>query len=204
MQRIFWKRSIFTILFFLFFLFSYAQRQSVNTFLAKLKEHAQEDTVKVNLLQELSFYYHTICPDSTIYYGRLSLELSKQLNYTLGIANSYKHLAIGEYVLGNRSEALLHNQSAAAMYREKNDENGLAAIYNNMAIILHNEGKYELAKAYYDSSLVIRIRTNHLSGIADSYNNLGNLYTDQDKYSEALDYLFKALRIREKLVIMAQ
>jgi signal transduction histidine kinase len=190
---------VLTFLFLLSFGLSYAQRQEVNSLLLKIKGHPQEDTVRVNLLSQLSFNYHTIWPDSTIYYGLLSLELSKKIGYSFGIASAYKHLAIGEYVLGNRNEALLYSQNAVAMFRESNDEGGLAAIFNNMAIIFHNEGKHEMAKAYYDSSLVLRIKTNHLVGMADSYNNLGNLCTDQDRYSEALDYLFKALRLREKI-----
>ncbi|MEN9457721.1 MAG: hypothetical protein RL135_290, partial [Bacteroidota bacterium] len=194
-----WKHRLLTFLFLLSFGHTYAQRQEVNRLLIRINEHPKEDTTRVNLLSELSFNYHTIWPDSTIYYGILSLELSKKIGYSYGIASSYKHLAIGEYVLGNRSAALLYNQSAAAMFRERNDESGLAAIFNNIAVIFHNEGKHEMAKAYYDSSLVLRTKNNQMVGMADSYNNLGNLFTDQDRYPEALDFLFKALRLREKI-----
>lgn len=199
MQTKYWRPWGLTFLFLLSFGLSYAQRQEVNNLLLKIKGHPQEDSVRVNLLSELSFNYHTIWPDSTLYYGLLSLELSKKIGYSYGIASAYKHLAIGEYVLGNRNEALLYSKNAAAMFRERNDESGLAAIFNNMAMIFHNEGKHEMAKAYYDSSLALRTKNNQLVGMADTYNNLGNLCTDQDRYSEALDYLFKSLRLREKI-----
>jgi signal transduction histidine kinase len=177
----------------------FAQQQAVDSLSTAIRKYPQEDTVKVNMISDLAYLYHTIYPDSTAILSKQAYLLAKKLNYEKGVANALKHWAIGSYLTSNSELALNQTKEALAIYRKLNDKSGAAAVLNNIAIINHNEGKLDEALEYYNQSLTIRLEINNLEGIAGCYNNIGNVYTDKGDYSEALFYLFRALTIREKM-----
>ncbi|MCF8427045.1 MAG: tetratricopeptide repeat-containing sensor histidine kinase [Bacteroidia bacterium] len=166
---------------------------------AKIKNHTTEDTTLANLLSELSFTYHTISPDSTQFYASKSLVLSKKINYVLGEANSYKHLAIAAYIFGENKKAIFLNSKALTIYRNIGERKGEGAVLNNLGMIYHNEGKFDLGLSYYERSLKIRLEINDKVGIAGSYNNIANCYTDKGNYALAIQRLYDGLLIRESL-----
>jgi signal transduction histidine kinase len=179
--------------------FSFSQVVKIRELKAKIKSHTTEDTTLANLLSELSFTYHTISPDSTQFYASKSLALSKKLNYVLGEANSYKHLAIAAYIFGDNKKAIYLNSKALNIYRNLVERKGEAAILNNLGMIYHNEGKFDLGLDYYARSLKIRLEINDKVGIAGSYNNMANCYTDKGNYALAIQRLYDGLLIRESL-----
>lgn len=60
-----------------------------------------DDTNKVNLLNEISFGYYIIFPETGLEYAKQALELSKKLNWKLGQAYSYNSLMQNYWAVGD-------------------------------------------------------------------------------------------------------
>jgi signal transduction histidine kinase/tetratricopeptide (TPR) repeat protein len=193
------KKTIFLVLFTFSFHWILAQQSRINELNKLLLKLKSEDTLRVQILSELSFLYRTTNPDSTIILAQQTYDLSQKLGYIKGKATALKDLAIGNYVVGNYAKATQLNSLALKLHRQLNDKKGEAAVLNNMAIVFQNEGKFSLALSYYKQSLQLRESVNDQKGIADCLNNMGNIYTDIGNYATSLENLFKSLIIRENI-----
>jgi signal transduction histidine kinase len=190
--------SVFLIVLF-FSLKASGQTKQINEIHRKLKQSNLPDTAKINLLNELAFVHRNYYPDSTILLANKALQLSQELGYGKGIADAYKQLAIGNFIITNLPKAKEFNRSALDAYKKNGDKKGEGAVLNNMAMIYHNEGKLDQAIQYYQLSLSLRKEVNDQKGIGDSYNNIGNTYADKGNYKEAIEHYFRSLTIRENL-----
>jgi signal transduction histidine kinase len=176
-----------------------AQQQDLDSIYTRLKQHPQEDTIRVQILADLAYTYHTISPDSTTLIAKRAYEMANKLNYERGLADAHKLWAIGSYLIAEYNEAISHNEQALTIYRKLGEQKGAGAVLNNIAIIRHNQGDFRTALDYYNQSLEIRIAINDLRGIAACYNNIGNTYSDLGQYGDALFYIFRGLYIRERI-----
>ncbi len=190
-----------TIVFGLFILpfQAFAQQSEVEKISRELSSLKNQDTIRVNILNELAYRYHQIRPDSTVILSKEAYYLAKKLNYKEGIAHALNFWAIGSYMYSFSNEAIGKCREALAIFREIKDIKGEGAVLNNIAMIFHNQGDFKSALMYYELSLKKRIIVNDSAGVAASYNNIGNIYTDLGKYSTSLEYLLKGLTIREQL-----
>ncbi len=185
---------------FLFSQTAWGQKNEIKALKQKLNAMISNDTAKVKLLNDLSYSYYNVNSDSMLAYARKALELSRLLNNSLQIANSYRNLGIGSYLRGEHNNALYYSRKALAIYKGLNEKFGEANTCNNIAIFYHNVGKYDLALRYYNFSFALRKQLNDVRGIADSYNNIGNTYTDQGNYLDALKMHYEGLKIRESII----
>lgn len=199
-HKIAFTQKFLLILFFLgSFQSAFAQQQTIDSLLGELKKHPKIDTIRINLLSDLAYDYHTILPDSTILLSEQAYTLSEKIGYQRGIAKALKYWAMGSYLVSRYDEAIQKNKESLAIYEKIGDLKGCASVLNNIAIIKHNQGELDEALTFYSKSLEIRKKVNDQIGIAASYNNIGNTYSDKGNFSEGLSYLFKGLRVREKI-----
>jgi signal transduction histidine kinase len=177
----------------------HAQRREIDSFATLLRNHPENDSIRVFLLSELAFKYHQVHPDSTKYLAKEAYRLAIKLNYEKGKADAMKHLAIGSYLSGDFDSAVYYNKQSLLIYEKIGEKRGKGAVLNNIAMVLHDQGFYGPALTYYRQSLKLRLENKDDNGIAGCYNNIGNVYSDMGNYSEALHNLYKALQIREKM-----
>ena len=129
--------SVFLIVLF-FSLNVLGQNKQINEIHYKLKQSNLPDTAKINLLNELAFVQRNYYPDSTILLANKALQLSQELGYGKGIADAYKQLAIGNFIITNLPKAKEFNRSALDAYKKNGDKKGEAAVLNNIAMIYHH------------------------------------------------------------------
>ncbi|MDP3928000.1 MAG: tetratricopeptide repeat-containing sensor histidine kinase [Bacteroidota bacterium] len=177
----------------------YAQESKIREAEKDLIIHTAEDSKRVDIYNKLSFYFHTVDADSTLFFANKALILSTKLGYKKGIADAYKHGAIGHYVKSEGDTAIKLNNLALKMYETLGDKKGEGAVINNIAIIYHNIGKYDEAIEMHQKGLEIRKMIGDSFGIAGSYNNIANCYTDKGDYVKSLQNLFNGLLIREQM-----
>lgn len=201
-NRIFYYKS-FLYLFLIKLCFGLAttnaQQVKINATYKKLSTNNLQNEKLIDLYNELSFFFHTVNADSTLYYSSKALQLSNKLNYQKGIADAYKHMAIAHYVRSEGDTAIKLNQLALNMYQKMGELKGQGAVLNNIAIIYHHIGKYDEAIKTHQKALEIRLSINDSFGIAGSYNNIANCLTDKGDYVNSLQNLFEGLYIREKM-----
>ncbi len=89
---------------------------------------AQDDTVKVKLLLQLSGYYLDSAPEEAKHYGINALELAQRLKYSHGTALALKNIGAAYYFLGNTPATLDYYGQALQLYDSIGDLVGKAKI----------------------------------------------------------------------------
>lgn len=181
-----------------FSVFAYAQKYQIDSLKAVIADYKAIDTNYINAINKLSYSYHTINPDSSIFLGKKALELSIKLHYNKGKALAYRFIGLGYNSQSKYGDALNYTfKSIKSASEFKSIE--LAAAYNNAGLIYENIGNYKSASYYYKLAISTYGKYMDCKGYANSLNNLANVYTNQGNFSEALKNHLQALIIREKL-----
>lgn len=198
---IFKLKSLCVCLFFVLMLTQHihAQRHRIDSLLAELKHHPQNDTTKVKILFHLAYQYNNVYPDSTVLLSKQAYILASKLHYEFGQSKSLMYWAIGSFINSNVELAIAQSKEALIICERINDQKGISDIYNNLANMYVDQGDYKTGLSYYLKSLKIRLETNDKRGAAANYNNIGNTYLELGNYAESLSYLFKGLLLREEL-----
>jgi two-component system sensor histidine kinase/response regulator len=156
------------------------------------------DTSVINKLNKLAEDYFRTNPDSCYYYGNKSIQLSKQINYSAGIASGLLQVGHVKYFKGRSEEAKLDFNTAIAIYKKLKDKKGLAAcyvLYGRMYNLLAN---YTLALYYLNLAQQINIQIDNQLGLTDTYKNIGIVYYSEGIIPKALDFYYKGLFIALK------
>lgn len=156
------------------------------------------DTVKVNVLNQISKRYWYADPVKTLHFARLALKSAKDLGFSKGTALAYNNLGIGHYLQNDYPNALKYLRESIWSNQQQGNTKGVGDAYNNMGLISIKQSNYPEALEFYLLSLKAYEDRNDLSGSAGILSNIGNLYDDIQDYKTALEYYFKALKILEK------
>jgi hypothetical protein len=120
------RKSIGIVLSILLFVKVTAQQNTIDS-LHQLLATTREDTIKVNLLNQLSWNFSETKPDSNLFYGNQALELSKKIHYTEGEIFCFINTSSGFSLSGNYSKALENSLEALKKSEAINKEQLLAS-----------------------------------------------------------------------------
>jgi two-component system, NarL family, sensor kinase len=127
-------------------------------------------------------------------YFRKSLEISRQINDSLGIASSFLNLAGGFYRNERYSEALSYLDSANALFTSAGVLNR-DDLFIGYALIYESQGKYDLALKYYDKTLKITKEEGYPDGMIVAYRNKSVVLSKLNRLDEARECLDSGLNI---------
>ena len=164
-----------------------------------LKNQSAPDTLSINRLNKLAANYFESNPDSTLYYGHKSIELSRKINYQAGVADGLVQTGHANWFKGRFTAAQQNFDEAIIIYKYLNDYKGLSncyAVYGRMYNLLAN---YKLALMYSNLALDISKQLKNELDIAVCIKNIGVIYYSEGQLSTALDYYYKALFIDLKV-----
>jgi len=211
--------------YFLLFIFlnlsGLAYTQSKADSLLNILKTSQQDTSKINTLNELSReLWQTSDYEKGLQYANDALTLSdkllvdralshlksllltKKATAYINIGNIYKEQ-------GNYPEALKNYFVSLKIGEEITDKKGMAYSYNNIGLIYWRQGNYTEALKNYFACLKIMEEIGGKKGMAASYNNIGLIYDEQSiaanspmreqLQAEALKNYFASLKIREEM-----
>ncbi|MHB8208834.1 tetratricopeptide repeat-containing sensor histidine kinase [Mucilaginibacter sp.] len=156
------------------------------------------DTSVINKLNKLAEDYFRINPDSCYYYGNKTIQLSKQINYSAGIAGGLLQVGHVKYFKGRSEEAKLDFDKAIAIYKKLNNKKGLAACYVLYGRMYNLLAKYTLALYYLNQAQQLNIQIDNQLGLTDTYKNIGIVYYSEGIIPKALDFYYKGLFIALK------
>ena len=125
--------------------------------------------------------------------------LSKQINYTEGIAESYNLKGAINRDQSNLKDALDDFLSALKLFEELKMPVKVAGIQNNIGLIYAEIKEYRTALAYYFKAEKINIANNQKSRLAINYNNMATCYQKLKQFSSAQMYLQKSLLLRQEV-----
>lgn len=125
--------------------------------------------------------------------------LSKQINYTEGIAESYNLKGIINRDQSNLKDALDNYLNALKLFEDLKMPVKVAGIQNNIGLIYAEIKEYRTALAYYFKAEKINIAKHEKSLLAINYNNMATCYQKLNQFSSAQTYLQKSLILRQEV-----
>lgn len=157
-----------------------------------------QDTAQVNLLNKQGYTIRLTDHEQTISKGQQALELAQKLNYTNGIAESYRILGIGEAYSRNSATAIADYLNALSYFKRSKNVLGQAKVYNNIGN-LYLEIDYDQSLEYLKKGLTMAQELGNDKLIASAYLNIGNVYQRKKNFSSSLDYYNKSRDLFTKL-----
>lgn len=176
----------------------YAQNARILDLQKSLKA-AGPDTLKANLMNQLSFEFQSSDPVLAMDYANNALKISERSNYEKGSAYSYTNIANiynnrGEYDLG-----LKNYKKALSIRRKIGDKEGEGKAILGIGNVYLMQGKYDEALQYYLKSLHISESLNNKHDIGNCLSNIGVIYFYQKKLEKATEYWKQAILYYEQL-----
>ena len=140
----------FTIILLLFFTVSVAHAQykkKIDTLRVALSK-ATEDTVKMNILGQLSTGYFLSNPDSCIIFAQQDYELAVKYNKVKAQGHALNNLANAYGTIGDYVKSLQFYFKALRVNESINDIPGAVTVYNNIGATYVEAADYKKALSY--------------------------------------------------------
>lgn len=159
------------------------------------------DSIRINIFQNVSYEYWYENKDSALKYASLALSLSERLGKNKEKASSLNYYGAIYYIWGEYEKAIKKYSSSLEIYRKLNDIKGIASALNNRAMVLNKLGRFIAAiEDYrYVIKLYLDMEKPDSNGLSNSYNNIGMVFEAQGDYKNAIEYYLLSLNIDEKL-----
>lgn len=154
-----------------------------------------EDSVAVQVMNELSWHYKNSKVDTALHYARQAYDLADRMGNQKLVAASLNSLGDTYQALGLYDTALMILSRSVNIYTAQQDSSELARVYNNMGIIYDEKAAYQQALTHYFLGLRVAERTSQLPLQANILGNIGIVYKKQKEPEKVLEYYNKALEV---------
>jgi tetratricopeptide (TPR) repeat protein len=144
------------------------------------------DTSEVIKLNKRGFLIRLTDPEEAVADGAKALEISKRINYTQGIGESYRIMGIGNYYLDKSKEAIDNYLTALNYFQQINDLQSEAKVYNNIGN-LYSHTDDDQALEFFQKSLTIAEKFSDKHLIATLNMNMGTVFYHKKSFSQALN-----------------
>lgn len=153
---------------------------------------------EVTRLNDEGFRMRLTDPEQTVADANKALAMAQKINYTAGIAESYRVRGIGNYYLDHSRQAIDDYLLALDYFTKLNDLEGQGRVYNNIGNLYRNND-YDLSLEHFNKALAIAKRLHNAPLTASIYLNIGTVYYHKKNYYQALSYYNKSDTLFEKL-----
>ncbi len=138
--------------------------------------------------------------DSSIYFYKKAISITKLAGSNNGMGSYYSNIAIGYQQQSNFPMALQYQQKSLKLYEELgNNEAGQAYTLMNMANTYKNMGDYERAENSFLESIELAKKVKLANVELYGYSNLSSLYSDEKKWQKSYDYAIKSAELGANL-----
>jgi signal transduction histidine kinase len=158
-----------------------------------------KDTIKVNLLLNISKSYISSDPAQAIVYANQAKELAAELGFPRGEAYALKNIGLAYYVQGKYGDVLQYWQQSLKIFVALQDQLGISNILNNIGSVYNNQGDDANALEYYLRSLKAAEKLGDKLRIASALSNIGLVYFNRKNNGKALEYYLEALLISRQI-----
>ena len=193
------KKLLFSLLVTFVQIILYAQTSKLDSLENALRQHPQEDTVRVNLLNDIAINMFPVDFDKAYRYIAEADTLSVRLKYLKGEAASLYYYGYFFSSKGDHRQAVHYNERAIKIYEELGDILAISKCSANTGTSYTYLGNYPLSLEYFQKSLTAAEKLGNKQLISFCLVNMGDIYHSQGNLTLALDYCFKALKIAEEI-----
>lgn len=169
--------------------------------LQRLFDNTSNDTLKIDLLLNLTKEYKIVNFKKMNIYGEQSLLLSRKIGNKEGII--YSLVALGFYYsqLSDFKKALPYIQEAIIVAKKTGNKKLIGRSFYRMAVFLIDTNDFEKSVYYAQKSLVAYQEENDKKGQLTAFEILGNIWssTYYKKFDKAYSYYFQAKALAQEL-----
>jgi len=126
-----------------------------------------------------------------------AIELAKELNSDLDLADLYKMRGISYYFNSQYDKALMHFTLAIKLYEKRNNKKGIASTYNEIGVLYTKDKNYSEALKNLEKAKKIAFEIRDTTSFCASLNNTGIVYEYTLKYDLALENYKQAIKMYE-------
>ncbi len=189
----------FFCLILVLFSFSKVSGSVIDSLRAELKNMQNDDSLKVDVLNELGYQYWTFDPDLSKKFSQEALILSQALNYRKGFAFANRSMGVAHWTQGDYEQGLNYLLTALIEYQSLSDTLNIANVMMNTALIYVEQNSYDEALRYFSEALNTFNLLQKPKRFVNTSNHMGELFQKQENYAEALNYYKKSLKISDSI-----
>lgn len=157
------------------------------------------DSTRLIILNNLSFEFWDVNPNTGLSYAKEALDLSEKIHSRKGTAEAYSNIGRSYRRMTNLTKALEFSFKSLKLYEEIGDKHGIASNLLNIGNTYRVQKDYEKSLEYLQRSLKINEEAGDKIWVARSLNSIGNVLKDQKKYSETIEYYTRSLKVAEEI-----
>ncbi|NUM51079.1 MAG: tetratricopeptide repeat protein [Flavobacteriales bacterium] len=177
----------------------FSQQTTLIDSLQNLYNKATHDTIRVELLNDLSWEWNTVDYNKAKRFANKALQISLNNNFQRGIATSYNMLASVYDYSAKYDSAIYFYDKALEIRRKLKDKAGSANILNNIGGSYYFRSDFKNALFYYIQAEKIREEIGDVKGLSQSINNIGLIYRVMGDYENAVKSYKKSLQLKNAL-----
>jgi class 3 adenylate cyclase len=179
---------------------SKAQAQSQEDSLLKVLSGLQVDSLKADVLIQLSSASLGSNPEKSENYARRALQHSEPVGYYKGVAGAYRYLGLVQYNQSQYKEAFDSWLRALAMYDSVGDKANMARMYSNLAAIYESQSIDDKALEFGLKSLKLAEQINDTTRIITALTNVGVIYGKKENtFDKALEFDLRAIKYAKQI-----
>ncbi|MCF8240127.1 MAG: tetratricopeptide repeat protein [Melioribacteraceae bacterium] len=194
-------KTVFSIIISLFLTFNanFAQRDKTDSLKILIEQHTENDTTKVNLLNEMAAQLFRNNAEEALDFSIKAKDLADELEFPKGQGDSRKNIAFYYIRIAEYNESIKHYRDALTFYEKIDNKNRISLCFNNIGIILQKQGEFEKAIESHKEALKMREKTNDIYAISSSLLNIGVLHYQKGNFPKAIEYYNKVLDINHEI-----
>ncbi|RYF97243.1 MAG: tetratricopeptide repeat protein, partial [Chitinophagaceae bacterium] len=176
-----------------------AQQSNLDSLLKAESGYKKEDTIKLNLLNEIAFFQQYVDPEKGLEFAQRAIDLATKLKDESGLARANYVMGVDYLRMDNVSKTLEYLQRAAKMYEAQKKSNELARVYNSIgAAYLPHQEHHADALNYLDKAIAIYNSQDNKQLLPNSVMNKALLYKRMDSVGASLRYFNEAIGLFKK------
>ncbi|MDN3492619.1 tetratricopeptide repeat-containing sensor histidine kinase [Winogradskyella bathintestinalis] len=158
------------------------------------------DSTKVDMsLVLINELYNIADYEMALLYVNQTSKLSKELNYTKGLAESSYYRALIYTTQNDYLNAIDNYNKSRDFYLKISDTLGVAKVSNSIGLIEIQRGNYTVGLQNSLSAISIFEKQYLKDELSAAYNNLAEAYYKTNQIDKAIEFNFKALDVRTQI-----
>ncbi len=174
---------------------AFGQTRTIDSLQNKLKNYKKEDSVKVNLLNNLGYKYWIVDANKSISFGEKALQLAEDINLLKGQARANRVIGVAYWSQGFHIKALDYLNDSHKIYITIDNKKGIANTRLNIGMVYSDLKDYEKALSYYEQAINEFTGLELKGRIATTFTKMGTILIELHKNEDALQYLMDALQM---------
>ncbi len=162
---------------------------SVSDSLKLLLENEKNDSLRISILNELSYELSERDPNQALYYAEKAVELANKIDSEFGLMRSWGQMGNAFRKLKNFPKAIECYIKGEKIAEKLNDSYRMSALGHNIGLLYQQIKQYDKAVKFLLKAVEIDRSTKDELSLAISLNSLGATYLDNNKFDKAKEVL---------------